>query len=1300
MAKTLNIVISFFLVPCLVADPALAHGLSMNESQPVSVSLQYRMKLEAFALRWVGGTRSTGTGSWFWRRGAAECFPPADVNRPLRILTVTASNMTAIGGSERSIRDLSLAILKAEANTSMQWLYRIYPKPLSDELPASGVTHSTVMTTFSWLRSSFSPTFGWRFLQEILHMPNRPDVIHLHSPHHLSSHVASRIAGWLLNVPVVVTIRVPLLLQWNQPLSWYQKITGYLLSFGAAAVTSVSHHAAEALGHPADLVAHGIDTAFFDPSLGDGEAFRRRPELSGIPSNSPIIFYPARFTAQKGHRDLMKMIALLENDPTRPYLVAMGADMHSDILKALRQSNPNLADRIRLLPPAGLESVRDGYAACNLVCFPTYRDALPRIVMEAQAMGKPVVAYDTGGVPEAMLGGETGFLVPVGDVAAMASRVSFLLAHPEAGEAMGQAGRLFVVTHFRLEHLPERYLALYRKLRRQREDPGMARHSYGPEFQDILTQLGLINVLLPENVDIANPILSNAEPERKRLIDDCNETIDQWVTRRTHRVGSNVPFMGNELAGLIQLLEDRHGPAIETFFRDLQDPGVENRISVSLGAKLGQPSITLRAWRPRERSSRIHNHGRSVAVYHVMKGSLQGNRFVRNKNGRFQKITQTHAAGSTFILSPSELHQVSSASDIHETAISIHAYAPQLTLMNQYDEINGKLVFTGHWKDDEVIHRFSTGRDAHEKLSVLIQESALQDWDQDEARFPGYRRNAFALTFLFAVLEHLGISRRELLERGYSLDTLNWCYLQLPMRSEEIFQAIQAASLEALQCIALGQPVPRLREILRHADQDTLPPLWVLKQMWAKSAKAEPTAVAVTHSVTVLGISGYDLRNIWGGLEGLTKLTNELLVQEVPIDIQVLWLAGKTYQPQVFRGQQGTVTEHPILKWTRLHARFPEILAARDLYREGRKILLEAKNQGQECLIHIYTPFPPSAVIAAWLLSLRFSIPRVLTSHHAGVLFPTYSSFYRLFRFLVPFFALGSYITGVSHAATHYFFGRPTMVASGIDVNFFFRSQAHPERFIEKYSSDEYAASMGPNLKGRVSQDALLLFDPSRLRPEKGQQDLPMVAERLRELHESGGPYTQIVLMGSVQNKVFVADLWKEITARGLQEYLCILPTSTSEDIRDGYAASILELHPSRTEALPLILLEGSAMEIPVVSYRVNGIPEAVQDGITGYLVPPGDVEALRDRVIDLVLDAGLRYRMGVAGRAFVTSQYSIESLVQQWIQLYSEIAQRARAGRWLSFIGTIQTVKPMKLPGLIEVDTRDSTDRVRAASA
>ena len=91
--------------------------------------------------------------------------------------------------------------------------------------------------------------------------------------------------------------------------------------------------------------------------------------------------------------------------------------------------------------------------------------------------------------------------------------------------------------------------------------------------------------------------------------------------------------------------------------------------------------------------------------------------------------------------------------------------------------------------------------------------------------------------------------------------------------------------------------------------------------------------------------------------------------------------------------------------------------------------------------------------------------------------------------------------------------------------------------------------------------------------------------------------------------------------------------------------------HDGDRDGIPNVILEAMAMGLPVVSTRQSGIPEAVQDGRTGLLVPPRDARALADALAALLLDVDLRTRLGAAGRERAASTFDIEVNVQRLLE-------------------------------------------------
>ena len=82
---------------------------------------------------------------------------------------------------------------------------------------------------------------------------------------------------------------------------------------------------------------------------------------------------------------------------------------------------------------------------------------------------------------------------------------------------------------------------------------------------------------------------------------------------------------------------------------------------------------------------------------------------------------------------------------------------------------------------------------------------------------------------------------------------------------------------------------------------------------------------------------------------------------------------------------------------------------------------------------------------------------------------------------------------------------------------------------------------------------------------------------------------------------------------------------------------------PSFAEGVPVVLMEAMASRLPVIASRVAGVPELVEDGVSGLLVPPGDVEAVAGALARLLGDASLCAAMGNAGRAKVEAEFTVE---------------------------------------------------------
>lgn len=104
----------------------------------------------------------------------------------------------------------------------------------------------------------------------------------------------------------------------------------------------------------------------------------------------------------------------------------------------------------------------------------------------------------------------------------------------------------------------------------------------------------------------------------------------------------------------------------------------------------------------------------------------------------------------------------------------------------------------------------------------------------------------------------------------------------------------------------------------------------------------------------------------------------------------------------------------------------------------------------------------------------------------------------------------------------------------------------------------------------------------------------------------------------------------------------------TTETVADFYAAADVVVLPSLSEGFPFVVLEALAMAKPVVATKVNGVPEIIEDGRTGLLVPPRDIRALESSIRRILRDPDEAARMGRAGQARVAAHFTVERMLQE----------------------------------------------------
>jgi glycosyltransferase involved in cell wall biosynthesis len=211
------------------------------------------------------------------------------------------------------------------------------------------------------------------------------------------------------------------------------------------------------IGRRVTTIHNGIDPDAFRRRHSPAEARRRL----GLPTAGRVVGGVGRLEEAKGFGDLLGAAAVLRDafpdlsvvlagdGPFRPHLAARARDL-------------GLADRVRFV---GFQpDVQLALDALDVFAFPSWCETLGYALLEAMATGLPAVGAAVGGVPEVIVPGETGFLVPPRDPASLAAGLRPLLADAALRDRMGSAGRERVVRHFHERDMVRRTVQVYRDL--------------------------------------------------------------------------------------------------------------------------------------------------------------------------------------------------------------------------------------------------------------------------------------------------------------------------------------------------------------------------------------------------------------------------------------------------------------------------------------------------------------------------------------------------------------------------------------------------------------------------------------------------------------------------------------------------------------------------------------------------------------------------------------------------------------------------------------------------------------------
>jgi glycosyltransferase involved in cell wall biosynthesis len=329
--------------------------------------------------------------------------------------------------------------------------------------------------------------------------------------------------------------------------------------------------------------------------------------------------------------------------------------------------------------------------------------------------------------------------------------------------------------------------------------------------------------------------------------------------------------------------------------------------------------------------------------------------------------------------------------------------------------------------------------------------------------------------------------------------------------------------------------------------------------------------------------------------------------------------------------------EVPVLTVEQLHREISPLRDGLAVFRLARLLRTVRPH-----ILHTHTAKAGAIGRLAALVAVGARPPIVVHTFHGHVLRgyfgPVRATFFRLLER-----ALGSVTTALVAVSPEV---RDDLVALGV---------APKEKFTVIRLGIELAHRVGSGDRAEMRRtmgippDRFTVGWIGRMTAVKRTDDVLFAIARLREL----GVDACLCMVGDgpdrdhVEQRAFELGIMRDCLFLGYQE-----------EVAPFYAAFDAVVLPSGNEGTPVTVIEALAGGRPVVATRVGGVPDVVRDGVDGFLVEPGDVDALAARLAELARDPARRERMGEQGRARVVPRYSVERLLDDVDRLYRSLLE------------------------------------------
>jgi L-malate glycosyltransferase len=294
---------------------------------------------------------------------------------------------------------------------------------------------------------------AWRLSRLIKQL--QPDIIHAHDPHGVAmAALALSMSTQLVKPPLVASRRVDFHLKGTSLSRWkYRQVDCFICASEAIRQLLISDGVPEA---SAVTVHEGIDLE----RVAAAPPAKLHEEL-WLPHHAPVVGNVAALVPHKGQRHLVEAAALVvRRVPDARFVIAGEGELRPALERQIKEHH--LEKHVLL---AGFRpDVLSLHKTFDIFVMSSVTEGLGTSLLDAMACGKPVVATAAGGIPEVVVDGETGFIVPPRDHEGMAEAIVRLLKDPALRDRLGRAGRARVQKRFSAGRMIRDTLRVYQRV--------------------------------------------------------------------------------------------------------------------------------------------------------------------------------------------------------------------------------------------------------------------------------------------------------------------------------------------------------------------------------------------------------------------------------------------------------------------------------------------------------------------------------------------------------------------------------------------------------------------------------------------------------------------------------------------------------------------------------------------------------------------------------------------------------------------------------------------------------------------